>query len=846
MAPICQNPANQQGWTDLVTKDLMEKFNSYIAQVYVVMGLIKGRTMLPMPSHQLIANDGRDNTSNKDKAHIFEGSIITWTKQIKNVLKLEPEQVLKSGDPGPLAELEFWRNKAENLNSIHEQLQSQEVKTILKFLESNKSTYTNPFSKLRVEVQKARIEANDNNLFLSTLKELFEKLDPSNTDFVHLPELFHPIMHTILMIWQNSRFYKTPPRLVVLIREICNAIINAAQHYVDGPSIFASINAKETNEACDKLQITIDVCTKFKDAYFEYKAKAGGEWKLTTNALFVRLDSFIERAFDILNLTQTIVQFNKLDNIQLGGTKGKTLTENVRQIFTEFEQAVDSFTKVNYDIIDISEKNSKSNNFDADYYEFRSKIKELERRLASIITQGFDDNDTIYGRLKLLDNFDGLLNRTIIQDELEKKHIVLLEMYKQDLKTVQSIFLDGKVLVEKKHENSPIFQNMPPIAGALTWCKSLRDRIQEPIDKLAQLGQGITDREEFKDVSKLYQSITKSIIDYENLKILEWHKEIEANTEEKLQMNLLDKDENGFIRVNFDPSLVRLLREVKYFLQLGLQVPKTAQDIYDNGVVFRNQCVQLNLIVDNYNHIIDCLHPVEEPLVKKKISEMEVELSPGIEEHKWKSQTIDGFIKRSKGTVDGLFEVVTKMKNSLDKVKECLEAFNKTIIEKKNKPMAPEDYDQNQKAQFASKIQVVREQGILIHKQVKEVLDAVKADKKGQSWKNYNDYVNTQVIDGIANAIIKAMSHLNEIIDPEHIKRSEQTPLFDVSLIFEDKLGINYDPEVQEDEDKSTTVRNVIKGWINDFFAIAGSINRLDSSVPGDYLQEIRSYFEVK
>lgn len=33
--------------------------------------------------------------------------------------------------------------------------------------------------------------------------------------------------------------------------------------------------------------------------------------------------------------------------------------------------------------------------FDDDFYEFRSKIKELERRLASVITQGFDDYDTI-------------------------------------------------------------------------------------------------------------------------------------------------------------------------------------------------------------------------------------------------------------------------------------------------------------------------------------------------------------------------------------------------------------------------------------------------------------------
>lgn len=97
----------------------MEKFNNYVAQVYVIMGLIKGRTMLPLPSHKLSQSD---QTNDKDKAHVFEGSIITWTKQIKNVLKLEPEQALKqaNNDPGPMTEIEFWKNKAENLNSIFE------------------------------------------------------------------------------------------------------------------------------------------------------------------------------------------------------------------------------------------------------------------------------------------------------------------------------------------------------------------------------------------------------------------------------------------------------------------------------------------------------------------------------------------------------------------------------------------------------------------------------------------------------------------------------------------------------------------------------------------------------
>ncbi len=68
--------------------------------------------------------------------------------------------------------------------------------------------------------------------------------------------------------------------------------------------------------------------------------------------------------------------------------------------------------------------------FEEDFFVFRNKMKELERRLASIITQSFDDVEFLIDRFKLLDSFEVLLKRPVIQDEIEKKHIVLLESYK--------------------------------------------------------------------------------------------------------------------------------------------------------------------------------------------------------------------------------------------------------------------------------------------------------------------------------------------------------------------------------------------------------------------------------
>lgn len=77
------------------------------------------------------------------------------------------------------------------------------------------------------------------------------------------------------------------------------------------------------------------MCVKFKEAYFEYKSKAKNSWKITSSALFVRLDAFSERCQDLMQMTQTIMQFNKLEKIEVGNTKG-AMTNAVKQIFEEF------------------------------------------------------------------------------------------------------------------------------------------------------------------------------------------------------------------------------------------------------------------------------------------------------------------------------------------------------------------------------------------------------------------------------------------------------------------------------------------------------------------------------
>lgn len=82
----------------------------------------------------------------------------------------------------------------------------------------------------------------------------------------------------------------------------------------------------EPSEAVDKLRLTLRVLGAFKNYYFEYRALSitdtpDNPWKFQNSSLFWRLDTFMERCHDMMDMMSTCVQFNKLERVEIGGTK---------------------------------------------------------------------------------------------------------------------------------------------------------------------------------------------------------------------------------------------------------------------------------------------------------------------------------------------------------------------------------------------------------------------------------------------------------------------------------------------------------------------------------------------
>jgi dynein heavy chain, axonemal len=64
--------------------------------------------------------------------HSVESVVIDWSHQIQEVLKKDSSQPILDGlNPGPLVEVEFWKTKTANLESIYDQVNFSDIHLII-------------------------------------------------------------------------------------------------------------------------------------------------------------------------------------------------------------------------------------------------------------------------------------------------------------------------------------------------------------------------------------------------------------------------------------------------------------------------------------------------------------------------------------------------------------------------------------------------------------------------------------------------------------------------------------------------------------------------------------------
>ena len=60
-------------------------------------------------------------------------------------------------------------------------------------------------------------------MYLKPLVKHFDVLE--NMDFKDVQSLLQPLVHCVALVWANSRYYCTSDKIITLIREIANLLI---------------------------------------------------------------------------------------------------------------------------------------------------------------------------------------------------------------------------------------------------------------------------------------------------------------------------------------------------------------------------------------------------------------------------------------------------------------------------------------------------------------------------------------------------------------------------------------------------------------------------------------------
>ena len=187
----------------------MQKFASSITRT---IQQIEGEVRLEVPEIQLSDNMD-ENLKNEEVMQVVEEACRNWFKQLSTAV--DAQQNKKPQYNGPLAEIDYWRERNAAFSALYEQLKLPKVKHILEIY----GHIDNSIEYLKQDMNKYYTEAKDNVRFLSTLERHFKNITHGAT-FQVVIDTIPSMMNALRMVWIISRHYNRDERMIPLMEMI--------------------------------------------------------------------------------------------------------------------------------------------------------------------------------------------------------------------------------------------------------------------------------------------------------------------------------------------------------------------------------------------------------------------------------------------------------------------------------------------------------------------------------------------------------------------------------------------------------------------------------------------------
>ncbi|EDV28901.1 uncharacterized protein TRIADDRAFT_18942 [Trichoplax adhaerens] len=886
---LCNEHFNATYGDDKVIDALQKCLSSF----QITRGHVDGQIILPLPPIDILADATTYSNRSAAVIHLLESVMIGWIKQIKVALRFEPShEIMKLSDhnrPGPLAEVEIWTDRYKRLNHIMEQLDQPLASDILNDLENANSTYWHSFLSVRKDILKALAETRSNLVYLNTMVPWFQKLHEAYESDA-IASVFPPLIHLLYLVWSNSKYYHGVSQFHRLLSLIANEVVNRAQKLV-GKRIL-----EDTEESYLRLKDALRVCARFRGIYLDKKDKAdslnrskmaalsdtmyqgaggfaqilltGGNgvnhtesvaltaeltdknwsdspWPARNNSAFVSLNSFMERCNDALELVQTSQHFRCLKSVvDVGGAGGSSLNALVEEIHIKFVVTMKDFLSVVTDVLDIDE----GQNFENAFFHFRSVVRDLESRLASILGQTLTVCPTIGAKLRLLEVYEGISCRDNVRASLKSIINDLVQSIMDELLNVRSMF-------DYYNGNSPSHVNLPPVTGKLLWLYSIRARIQEPMSKMRQVSPDSLEDDFGWQVRHTYSDLINDISRCESEILNKWQKTIQADLRNKLKKHLLifvtAEDGNGkILQVNLDPGLLLLLREIQYMSAppLNINLPDNARTLLRSTDVYtiRQIADRLETIASKYNAIMKNMSYFERPLFQEKVDKIHLLLQSGLDNLTWKSVEAPDFIEAMTSLicsdVHRHLSIVQLNSQEINNViaswstSQRLDVFS---IRSLDHSYSIEEVQLSHSSLREAYEGNVIPSGQRIHTLVKSSFENCQISRASPAWSDYINYLEDLVKRGLKEA---TMSSLRSMYNQLTAENAVPVLTIRLELIGEE---VTFTPPLTKDT-SIPSIQEISTSWLDSYLRRASLIKCLkDPDKTNGYRDDIENDLEI-
>ena len=339
----------------------------------------------------------------------------------------------------------------------------------------------------------------------------------------------------------------------------------------------------------------------------------------------------------------------------------------------------------------------------------------------------------------------------------------------------------------------PCSKNQPPVAGAISWSRSLKRRIMKPIVRFQTMDEMKSAKGQ--EIMAKYIEVAKAMRDYEDQLFEEWKATVELMTSEQMQSKLLREvapGEDGAsieemmeqtggmppepkIVVNFNPGLMLTIRETKYLGQLDarFKIPQKAQNVFLQGEKYYKYVAEIKDMLENYHAAIDALTPAERTLLQHHVDELQACLRPGFVTLNWNSLGITDFIDNCGKGINDFQSISSQVQKTAANIEGVVFDLATAVLVVPPVRTDPAEVDVLETTEFAEAIEKARArtlEGLVakyrsISMYLGKIESLVDGDGAGGGrMKEYYKFWERKIYDAIVSMVVNGLTDFRQLL----------------------------------------------------------------------------------